>query len=278
MFIRRFGMVHDGRLWYGCGVGISTGVLLGDWSEGEMRLANRAAVVTGASRGIGRAIALAFAQEGASVVVNYLSSETEALDTVAQITRVGGEAFAAKADVANPADVESMVSQAVSKLGKVDVLVNNAGIMAPFEFTDPDYENWQRMVDVNIKGMLVCSRAVADHMRRRNGGRIINIVVRETRGSLDYIMTKAAGEVVTRGLARQLAPSILVNAIAPGYIDTGWISELDEKAQEAIVGEIPLERWGEPEDVARVAVFLASGDAGYMTGTTIVVDGGALIG
>lgn len=171
-----------------------------------------------------------------------------------------------------------MVSQAVSKLGKVDVLVNNAGVIAPFEFTNPDYENWQRMVDVNIKGMLVCSRAVADHMRRRNGGRIINIVVRETRGSLDYIMTKAAGEVVTRGLARQLAPSILVNAIAPGYIDTGWISELDEKAQAAIVGEIPLERWGEPEDVARVAVFLASGEAGYMTGTTIVVDGGALIG
>ncbi len=243
-----------------------------------MRLANRAAVVTGASRGIGRAIALAFAQEGASVVVNYLSSETEALDTVAQIARVGGEAFAFRADVANPADVESMVSQAVSKLRKVDVLVNNAGVIEPFDFAKPDYENWQRMVDTNIKGILVCSRAVADHMPGQNGGRIINIVVRETRGSLDYIMTKAAGEVVTRGLARQLAPSILVNAIAPGYVDTGWISELDEQAQAAIVGEIPLERWGQPEDVARVAVFLASDDAGYMTGTTIVVDGGALIG
>jgi 3-oxoacyl-[acyl-carrier protein] reductase len=243
-----------------------------------MILANRAAVVTGASRGIGRAIALAFAQEGASVVVNYLNSETEALETVAEITTLGGEALAARADVAHPADVETMVSQAVSKFGKVDVLVNNAGIIAPFEFTDPDYDNWQRMVDTNIKGILVCSRAVADHMRGQNGGRIINIVVRETKGSLDYIMTKAAGEVVTRGLARQLAPSILVNAIAPGYIDTGWISELDEQAQAAIVGQIPLERWGQPEDVARVAVFLASDDARYMTGTTIVVDGGALIG
>ncbi len=243
-----------------------------------MRLENRVAIVTGGSRGIGRAICLAFAKEGASVVVNYLGSEAEARDTVAQIAELGRKAVAVRADVAESREVAHMVSQAAETFGRIDVLVNNAGVLLPFEFAAPDYDNWQRMVDVNIKGILLCSQAVADHMVRQKGGRIVNIVVKETRGSLDYIMTKAAGQVLTRGLARQLAPFILVNAIAPGYIDTGWISELDETEQAAIRAETLLDRWGTPEDVAKVALFLASEDSAYITGTTIVVDGGALLG
>jgi 3-oxoacyl-[acyl-carrier protein] reductase len=243
-----------------------------------MKLENKVAIVTGASRGIGRAISLAFAKEGASVVVNYFGSEVEAQDTVARIVEMGRKAFAARADVANATEVDRMVSQTVETLGKIDILVNNAGVILPFDFADPNYEYWQRMVDVNIKGMLLCSQAVAVQMRRQKSGRIINIVVKETRGSLDYIMTKATGEVLTRGLARELAPFILVNAIAPGYIDTGWISELDEQEQEAIREEILLKRWGLPGDVAKVALFLASDDSAYMTGTTVVVDGGASLG
>lgn len=243
-----------------------------------MKLEDRVAIVTGASRGIGRGISMAFATEGASVVVNYLSSEAEARDAVQQIAAMGTKAIAVKADVAEPTQVRSMVSDAVETFGRVDVLVNNAGVILPFDLSTSDYANWQRMVDVNIKGMLVCSQAVAEQMREQGGGRIINIVIRETRGGLDYVMTKAAGGVVTRGLARELAPSILVNAIAPGYIDTGWISELAEEQQAAIREQIPLQRWGVAEDVAKVALFLATDDSAYMTGTTIVVDGGAVIG
>ena len=188
-----------------------------------MKLENRVAIVTGASRGIGRAISLTFAEEGAGVVVNYFGSEAAAQDTVSQIVEMGGTAFASKADVANVTEVDRMVSQTVKTLGRIDILVNNASVILPFDYAAPDYDHWQRMVDVNVKGMLLCSRAVADQMRTQKSGRIINIVVKETRGSLDYIMTKAAGEVITRGLARELAPFILVNAIAQGYIDTGWI-------------------------------------------------------
>ena len=239
-----------------------------------MRLEGRVAIVTGASRGIGRAIALAFACEGADLVVGYLDSASEAKRVVASIEEMGQQAIAVRADVSQGDDVEKMVSQAVERFSRIDILVNNAGVVLPFCFEEPDYENWQRMIDINVKGLLLCSQAVATPMLRQGEGRIINITVHETRGSLDYIMTKAADDVLTRGLARRLAPQILVNAIAPGPIDTGWISALLPENQEAMKESIPLQRWGQPEDVARVAVFLASDDAGWMTGTTILVDGG----
>jgi 3-oxoacyl-[acyl-carrier protein] reductase len=239
-----------------------------------MRLEGKAAIVTGASRGIGRAIALAFAHEGANLVVGYLRSAAEAKRVVTRIEEMGQQAIAVRADVSQRDKVEKMVSQAVERFGRVDILVNNAGIVLPFCFEEPDYENWQRMIDVNVKGMLLCSQLVAAPMLRQGEGKIINITVQETKGSLDYIMTKAADDVLTRGLARELAPQILVNAIAPGAVDTGWISALPPEDQRAMKEHIPLKRWGQPEDVAKVAVFLASDDASWMTGTTILVDGG----
>ena len=239
-----------------------------------MRLEGKVALVTGASRGIGRAVALAFAGEGCDVAVNYVKSESQAGEVVADIQATGRRAIAVEADVSQKDEVEHMVEQAAEILGGIDILVNNAGIVLPFNFDEPDYDIWQRMVDVNVRGVLLCSRAVAEGMRIRGGGKIINIVIRETKGSLDYTMTKAAAGVLTRGLAKQLAPDILVNAIAPGYIDTGYISAMSPEEQEWLREHIPLKRWGQPEDVAKVAVFLASDDAGWMTGTTILVDGG----
>lgn len=238
------------------------------------RLAGRVAIVTGAGRGIGRAIALAFAWQGAGLVVDYYQSENQANQVVTRIKQMGGKAYAVQADVSQPEEVANMVSQAVKWFGKVDILVNNAGILLPFHFKEPDFEHWQRMVDVNIKGILNCSRAVARPMHKQGGGKIINITVHETRGSLDYIMTKAAGNILTRGLARKLAPDILVNAIAPGHIDTGYISKFSEEEQSVIRESIPLKRWGQPEDVAKVALFLVSDDANWMTGAITLVDGG----
>ena len=242
-----------------------------------MRFEGKTTLVTGASRGIGRAIALAFAREGAGVVVNYLRSKDDAQMVVEEVEGMGRRGTAVQADVSREDDVERMVSGAVKEYGRVDILVNNAGVVLPFQFKEPDFDNWQRMVDVNVKGILLCSRAVAEPMRSQGGGRIINIIVWETRGSLDYIMTKAAGGVLTRGLARELAPEILVNGIAPGYIDTGYISDFSVEEQRALAERIPLKRWGQPEDVARVAVFLASDDASWMTGATILVDGGDML-
>ena len=238
------------------------------------RLQGKVALVTGASRGIGRAIALAFAAHGADVIVNYVHSASKAQEVAVQIKGTGRQAIAVQADVSRQDEVETMVSEALDAFGRIDILVNNAGIVLPFSLQEPDYNTWQRMVDVNVKGMLLCARAVAETMRRHGGGRIINIVVRESKGGFGYILTKAADDVLTRGLARELAPDILVNAIAPGYIDTGYISAMTAAEQAELKAHIPLGRWGQPEDVAAVAVFLASDEARWMTGTTVLVDGG----
>ena len=242
-----------------------------------LMLEDKVVIVTGASHGIGRAIALAFAQEGANVIINYYQSRDHANQVASSVIDMGRQALAVQADVSQHEEVLSMVSQSLKKFGKVNILVNNAGIVLPFKFEEPNYANWQRMVDVNIKGILHCSRAIAEVMRTQGGGKIINITVQETRGSLDYIMTKAAGNVLTRGLARELAPQILVNAIAPGYIDTGYISDFSPEKQIHLKERILLKRWGQPEDVAKVALFLASDDARWITGTTILVDGGEFL-
>jgi 3-oxoacyl-[acyl-carrier protein] reductase len=239
-----------------------------------MRLGNTVALITGASRGIGKAIALLFAQEGANIIVNYFQSSRQAKEVVDEISEMGREALDVQADVSQSDMVNGMIQKAMEMFENIDILVNNAGILLPFQFENPDFDALQRMIDVNIKGIIHCSRAVSPLMEKQGKGTIINIVIKETKGSLGYVMTKAAGDILTRGLAKELAPLIRVNAIAPGYIDTGWISTLPQKEQEAIRESIPLNRWGQPEDVANMAVFLASDDSDWMTGTTILLDGG----
>jgi len=245
----------------------------------NLRLKDKVAVVTGSSRGIGRAIALALAQEGTHVVVNYLRSEGDAKEVVSEIRGMGREAFAAKADVSKIEDVQEMINEALQKFGKIDILVNNAADFSAmdFSFDNPYWESWDRMMAVNLKGMLMCSQVVSKPMLRWRSGNIINIVADWIGGGLCYMLTKSGGIPLTKGLARVLAPHVRVNAICPGSIDTGWISALSETEKKKLKGKILLKRWGQPEDVAKVAVFLASDESSFMTGSVVLVDGGETI-
>ena len=222
---------------------------------------------------------MAFAEKGADLVVNYIKSEDKAHEVVSRIRSMGRKALAIKADVSSVKEVEHMVNQSIEKFGQLDILVNNAANFSLMEFSlySPDWKSWQRMMDVNVNGMLLCSQAASRHMLKKKSGNIINIVADWAGGGLSYMLTKSAGIPLTKGLARALAPYIRVNAIQPGYIDTGWISGLPDKVKDKIKETTPLERWGEPEDIAKVAVFLASDESAYMTGTVVIVDGGASI-
>lgn len=244
-----------------------------------LRLKGKVALVTGSSRGIGKSIALAFAEEGADLVVNYLKSEDKARGVASRIREIGRKAIPVRADVSNIQEVNEMIDTCIERFGKLDILVNNAADFSAMEFSldNPDWEGWQRMVDVNIKGMLICSQAVSRQMLKLGSGNIINIVADFAGGGLSYMLTKPAGIPLTKGLARTLAPHVRVNAIKPGSIDTGWISSLSAENKRKLKKSIPLKRWGEPEDVAKVAVFLASDESSYVTGTVIVVDGGESI-
>jgi len=244
-----------------------------------LRLRDKVAAVTGSSKGIGRAIALAFAREGANIVVNYFRDEGNAKEVASEIKKMGQEAFAVKADVSRAEEVQSMMDEALERFGKIDILVNNAADFSAMDFSlkSPDWEGWDRMMAVNLKGMLICSQVVSKFMLKRKGGNIINIVADWIGGGLCYMLTKSGGIPLTKGLARVLAPHIRVNAICPGSIDTGWISALSETEREKLKEKILLKRWGQPEDVAKVAVFLASDESSFMTGSVVLVDGGETI-
>lgn len=245
----------------------------------DLKLAGKVAIVTGSSRGIGRAIALAFSKEGADVIVNYVRRKDCAEEVAFKIIEMGRKAVTVKADVSSLKDVERLVKTTLQEFGKIDILVNNAANFSAMDFSlsNPDWNGWGRMVAVNTKGMLICSQAVAKHMLKQKSGSVINVVANWTGGGLCYMLTKAAGIPLTKGLARALAPHVRVNAICPGSIDTGWISALPNKEKKKLKETILRKRWGEPEDIAKVAVFLASDDADFITGATIVVDGGESI-
>lgn len=242
----------------------------------------RVALVTGASRGIGRATALRLAEDGLSVAVNYRTREAEAVEVVRAVEARGGEGMTVRADVAAPADVAAMVARVDDILGPVQVLVNNAGIYRRATLPELDLEQWQRTLDVNLTGAYLCLQAVAPGMRDRGWGRVVNITSqiahRGTDHGADYAASKAGLLGLTKAAARELAPhGVTVNAVAPGTIDTDLIAAYSEADRRRRAQEVPLGRIGTPEDVAAAVSFLASEDGAYVTGITLHVNGGYLI-
>jgi len=249
-----------------------------------MRLEGKTAIVTGAGTGIGQAIALAFAKEGASVVVDYVGDASVAEETLSKINAMGGKSLGVAADVSNPDQVNGLIQQTLAAFGKLDIFVNNAGIEKKFAFVDYPLEEWQKIVAVNLTGAFLCSQAAARQMiAQGSGGRIINISsIHEDLAfplNAPYSATKGGIRMLMRTIAVELAPhQITVNNIGPGAIFTPIDKdvEIDAKLNDQILAEIPLGRWGKPEEVAQLAVYLASDDAAYITGSTHFIDGGML--
>ena len=249
-----------------------------------MKLDNKTAIVTGARRGIGRAIALALAKEGANVVVSDISQE-DCQTVVTEIEGLGRKGLALKCNVTSRAEVEDMVRRTVAEFGKVDILVNNAGIISFKPFLELTDEDWDNTLNVNLKGQFLCARTVAKEMAKNKWGRIINIASISSGGCgiafpliAHYTASKGGVMALTEALAVELTPQgINVNAICPGAIDTDMVKAVKESGQlEQILLRIPKGRLGQPEDIANLAVFLASDESDYITGAAIVIDGGWL--
>ncbi len=248
-----------------------------------MRLKDQVALVTGGSRGIGRGIVRAFVAEGAKVAFVYRGNQ-EAADKLAQeIARAGGTALALQADVTNADAAQACVERVEKEWGRLDILVNNAGIIRDDLFVRMEPDAWQSVLGTNLGGTYNFCRAVAYMMMKQRRGRIINIssVAAEhvNQGQANYAASKGAINALTRALAVELASrSVTVNAIAPGFIETDMSEAVRNKAGDTIKKIIPMRRLGQPEDIAKVAVFLASADSGYMTGQVLTVDGGLSLG
>ncbi len=242
-------------------------------------LTGKTALVTGASRGIGRAIALRLAEAGANVVVNYAGSEAAAAETVAKVKELGRDAIMIKANVSSSDEVNDMFKQALDHFGTIDILVNNAGITRDNLLMRMKEEEWDQVIDTNLKGVFNCIKAATRPMMKQRSGRIISITsvvgVLGNPGQANYVAAKAGVIGLTKTTARELASrGITVNAVAPGFIDTDMTAALPEDVKTAMLGQIPLGRLGQADEIAKVVVFLASDAASYMTGQTLHVDGG----
>ncbi|WP_397537482.1 3-oxoacyl-[acyl-carrier-protein] reductase [Rummeliibacillus pycnus] len=245
-------------------------------------LLGKVAVVTGASRGIGRAIALHLAKLGAKVVVNYSGSQAKAEAVVAEIEANGGAAIAVQANISDSDEVSMLMKKAVETYGSLDILINNAGITRDNLLMRMKEEDWDAVMNTNLKGVFLCTKAVSRQMMKQRSGRIVNIAsivgVAGNAGQANYVAAKAGVIGLTKTAAKELAArNIFVNAVAPGFIDTEMTEELPEDIKGQMLSQIPLAKLGKPEDVAKVVAFLASDDASYMTGQTLHVDGGMVM-
>jgi 3-oxoacyl-[acyl-carrier protein] reductase len=244
-----------------------------------MRLKGRVAVVTGGSRGIGRAIALALAKAGANVAINYQRNKASAEEVAQAIEKMGGAVQIFQADISDPEQVLRMRDAILQRFERVDILVNNAGINRDKSFINMDYETWKAVVSVDLDGAFHCTKAFVVPMKARGYGRIINIssVVGQMGnfGQANYAAAKAALLGLTKTLAKEFAAKgVTVNAVAPGFIDTGMVTATPDDVKEKILAHIPMGRFGKPEDVAKAVVFLASDETSYITGHVLNVNGG----
>jgi 3-oxoacyl-[acyl-carrier protein] reductase len=246
------------------------------------KLDGKSALVTGASRGIGAEIAKQLAKEGARVAVNYSGSQSKAEEVVNEIISAGGQAFAIQASVSDAENVTEMVKQTIEQFGSVDILVNNAGITRDNLLMRMKESEWDDVINTNLKGVFLCTKAVTRQMMKQRSGKIINIAsivgVSGNAGQANYVAAKAGVIGLTKTTAKELASRhINVNAIAPGFITTEMTDELSDDVKNQMLTQIPLAKLGNPEDVAKAVVFLASDDSNYITGQTLHVDGGMVM-
>jgi 3-oxoacyl-[acyl-carrier protein] reductase len=244
-----------------------------------MKLKDKIALVTGASRGLGKAIALQLASDGAQVVVNYATSSDKAEAVVSTIQSGGGRALAMQADVSNLEEVEKMVDTIYEQFERIDILVNNAGVTRDELLISMEREDWDKVISTNLGGLFNCTKAAAKYMMMQKSGRIINMSSvageRGGRGQSNYAASKGAVNAFTRSVAMELArKKVTVNAVAPGVVETEMSSEVIRRAQDIILDSVALKRLGQPEEIAKVVAFLASDDSSYITGEIIRVDGG----
>ncbi len=247
------------------------------------RLDERIAIVTGGSRGIGRAVALELARRGAAVMVNYRSNARAAAEVVAAIEAEGGTARAMQADVSDYAQAESLIKETIAAFGGLHILVNNAGTTRDMVIMMMSEDDWDSVIRTNLKSAFNCSKAAVKHMMRKRYGRIINMSsvagIAGNAGQTNYSASKAGLIGFTKALAREVAArNITVNAVAPGFIPTDLTESIPENLKEASLEAIPLKRWGTPEEVAYATAFLASDEAAYITGHVLSVDGGMVMG
>lgn len=247
-----------------------------------MLLDGQVVLVTGGSRGIGRAVALACAREGAHVVINYAGNVKAAQSVVEEISEMGRKCLAVQADVSKASDVDRLIEESLADFGKIDVLVNNAGITRDGLLMRMKEEDWDAVLETNLKGIYLCTKAVTKGMMKQRSGRIINMTsvvgVMGNTGQANYAAAKAGVIGFTKSMAKELASrNINVNAVAPGFIHSDMTSVLPENVQKAMTDAIPLARMGEPEEVADAVLFLASKASQYITGQVLHVDGGMVM-
>ena len=247
-----------------------------------MKLKGRTALVTGGSRGIGRAIALALAEEGADVAVNYVSSEGAANEVAEQIRKMGRQSILAQADVGDYPDTFRMAQNLLKEFGHLDILVNNAGINSDKTFVKMDHASWRKVLAINLDGVFNCTKVFIDQMIRQNYGRVVNItsVIGQIGnfGQANYAASKAGVAAFTKSLAKELAgKGVTVNAVAPGFIETEMVSGIPEKVRDKLLGQIPLKRFGTAEEVARAVTYIVSSDGDYITGAELSINGGLLM-
>jgi 3-oxoacyl-[acyl-carrier protein] reductase len=244
------------------------------------KLAEQVALVTGASRGIGAVIAQRLAMDGAGVAVNYQSSEAAASRVARLITEAGGDAEVMGGDVSREEDADALVKRVIERWGRIDILVNNAGITRDRLLLRMTPEDWDRVLEVNLRGAFLCTKHVMPHLIRRRQGRVVNISsvvgIGGNPGQANYAASKAGLIGFTKAVAREVASrNITVNALAPGFIDTGgMVDQMTEEARKTVLGRIPMERFGSADDVAEAVSFLCGPGAGYITGQVITIDGG----